>query len=253
MSNNSTPATGVTGNTNIPQQQHAAAGASATTNRVKSFAKNNKVLVGALVGVAIYTVITVFVSNDMGLGGLLVTLFLLRYAYKQYEKNSNPTIMSLVGHLITAIIALVIIASPFVQKPLEGLNWAAKELEGVNMETVLEGGCPETQEVQVGETFVLRKGCVTRLRVSDDNANPHYQMTKPIFAEPFDHYVTPAWAGYNLVELDPIEEAWPEGAPNETRATLLTAEAAAEIAAQGRSGGFELSPEAVAALRAAAQ
>lgn len=90
-------------------------------------------------------------------------------------------------------------------------------------------GCPGTQEVKVGETFTLKKDCVTRLRVSSKNTNPHYQMTKPVFSQSFNHYVSPSWAGYNLVELDPIEENWPKDAPIETKATLLTAEQAAEI------------------------
>ena len=89
-------------------------------------------------------------------------------------------------------------------------------------------GCPGTQEVAVGETFILKKGCVTRLRVSADNTNPHYQMTMPVFSEPFNHYTSPSWAGHNLVELDPIEATWPESV-TETRATLLTAEQAAQI------------------------
>ncbi len=88
--------------------------------------------------------------------------------------------------------------------------------------------CPGTQEVAVGETFILKKGCITRLRVSADNTNPHYQMTMPVFSEPFNHYASPSWAGHNLIELEPIEATWPENV-SETRATLLTAEQAAQI------------------------
>lgn len=138
MSNNSTPATGITGNTNIPLQQQTAAGSSAATDRIQSFVKHNWVIIVILALVAIYTIISVFVSNDMGLGNLLVTLFLLRYAHKQYEKNSKPTVSSLIGHVIVATIALVIIASPLVQKPLEGFDWATRELGEINVETVFE-------------------------------------------------------------------------------------------------------------------
>jgi hypothetical protein len=161
MSNNST--TGVTGNTNIPQQQHAAAGSYATMNRVKSFAKNNKVLMGILALVAAYSVTTVFTSNDMGLGGLLVFLFLLRYAHKQYEKNSKPTVSSLIGHLITAIIVLVIIASPPVQKLLEGFNWAAEELGEIDIETSMG----DIQISREGTDFTIKNQGDTILDLSD--------------------------------------------------------------------------------------
>ena len=225
MSNNSTPTSGVTGNTNIPQQQHVAAGSSATTNRMKNFAKNNKVLVGTLALVAIYTIVSVFVANDMGFGGLLVALFLLRYAHKQYEKNSKPTTSSLIGHLITAVTALVIIASPLIQKPLEGFNWANKELGEVNVETVLAGGCPDSVTVSADNKpdLQLSAGCIQRV-VHQEGMDLRFMTLDGRFAGPIGDYVEIKYVAHNVLMLTP-KDSFPVGVSGVQVKTMTAAEA----------------------------
>lgn len=162
MSNNPTPATGVTGNTNIPQQQHAAAGSTATTNRIKSFTKNNKPLIGILALVAIYTIFVTFKSYGMGFGGLLVTLFLMLYAHKQYEKNSKPTVISLIGHIITAAIILTVVNSGPIQKGLDWLNTAnAAAKSAASGEVSFGSDCPGVQEAKIDGVYTVERRCGT--------------------------------------------------------------------------------------------
>lgn len=233
MSNNNS-ITGVTGNTNIPQQQHAAAGSSATTNRMKSFIKNNKFLVGALALVAIYTVITVFVSSDMGLGGLLVFLFLLRYAHKQYEKNSKPTMSSLIGHLITATITMAIIASPPAQKLLEGFNWATEKAGEVNMTAMLEGGCPDSMTVSDNDKpdLLLRIGCTQRI-VHAEGMAPQFVALDERFVGSINAYVDIRYIARNVLLLTPKKDSFPAGL-NECPVAILNKTEAAAIQAAAK-------------------
>jgi hypothetical protein len=217
-------------------------------NRVKSFAKNNKVWVGALALVAIYTVITVFTSNDVGLGGLLVTLFLLRYAHKQYEKNSKPTVSSLIGHLIAATIALVIIASPLVQKPLEGFNWATKELGEVDVPNLLAGGCPDSVTISPDNmpNLSLRTGCTQRV-IHAEGMDPRFMALDARFTGPINNYVDIRYVAHNMMELTP-KNTFPAGVSEVPVATMTAAQAASIIA----SGTYTPSAAEVEAIRAAA-
>ncbi len=251
MSSNPTPTTGVTGNTNIPQQQHAAAGSSATTNRIRSFAKNNKPLIGILALVATYSIFVTFKSYGMGLGGLLVTLFLLRYAHKLYEKNSKPTVISLIGHLIAAIIALVIINSPYVQKPLEVVNVGSEILGEVDVRSAM-AGCIDRELVAVDGYFTLRKTCENQSIETPTGLDPRFYIEDSSFKGGFGEWVASEWDKNrgNTVNFKPLK--WPEG-KTEVTVRLVTVEKAAEIDRVANSTNFQLSDEAQSAFKKAAQ
>jgi hypothetical protein len=246
MSNNSSTPAGVTGN--VPQQLNTAAGPQATSNRLKSWVKNNKILTGVLALMAIYTFVSTFVSYGMGFGGLLVTLFLLRYAHKQYEKNSKPTVVSLVGHLIAAIIALTVINSNFVQKPLEMVNAANEELGEIDAREVFID-CIDRDRVEADGYFTLRKGCADQSIETPTGFDPRFHIEDGRFPGAFGEWVTSAWDEHRGNTVNFTHNKWPEGV-DEVVVRMVNVERAAEIDAAAEQAVLSDADRAIEEARA---
>jgi hypothetical protein len=228
-SNTSNSTSGVTGNT--PAATNAAAGAQATSARATFWQKNSKAVIMVMAAIALVTSVIVYTSAGVRIGGLIVTGLIIWYIGKQWSKGLDTSWGSILKYVGIVVIVITLLPSNFVQKPLEGLNWANKELGEVDMTKLAsttsaadkcKGPClgPEPTPVRLKSDPVLidasqlRPG-VDKVYYDIDHTDPKYVTLRDPdqFIEKRDWVWRGSTRFYRIFPKVSATAAYPEGVP----------------------------------------
>jgi hypothetical protein len=188
--------------------------------------------INAAFGVFALALAIVLAQAGLGFGQQLLVAVLLIVAGSQLSRLTSKSLPNFHWPMLAkgvgwVFLVAVLINSPFVQKPLEGLNWASRELGEVDVPSMMKE-CTDVHRVTAGDEFVLSRACGSDDVRVPPTLDPRFHISDSRFYGYFHDWVSSPWDEHDSGLLHLTVMRWPEGV-NEVTVRVYTPAQGAKI------------------------
>lgn len=199
MANNSPPSP--QGNTsNTPTQSSAASGVMSP----RTLSINWKLIVGIIGVVSVIIVVLTYYALGVGGAAWFLTGLVVAYIGNQIKKKPDMSAGGIIAHVGIGIAATTLIASPYVQKPLEWFDLKSEQIKRMSL-----SACAAELNVADGSrpSFTVGRNCYQDIRLGKND--PRFITRNTEFHGSIDNYLIYSYPEKDVVRVSPNATAFP--------------------------------------------